>query len=156
MKMRAKKGLNACGSKASKTVSERGFTLIETAIALCVMMIASLAAASLFAYAINYNSGANDRAMALAIAQQRMERLRKSAFTETSLTTASLTEAVTSVGRNYSVLTTICPQSSCGGSATLKMITVQVTPQGASQWANIAMTVISKRSTPTVGQYAAK
>ena len=60
----------------------RGFTLIETSIALLVIMVALLALASLFAYGINYNSAAHVRAVAMAVAQQRMESLRRGGFDE--------------------------------------------------------------------------
>src|SRR5207302_2192034 len=83
----------------------RGFTLLETSIALVVMMVVTLGTASLFVYAINYNDGSNDQALALAIAQQRMERLRRTPFDDVNLTTASSTEVVTSAGRQYTVLT---------------------------------------------------
>src|SRR5947207_7609215 len=100
--------------------NEQGFTLLETSIALIVMMVMTLATGSLFVYAVNYNSGSGDRSAALAIAQQRMERLRRSSFDDANLTTASTTETVTNAGRQYAVVTTVCATSDCGGSATLK------------------------------------
>jgi Tfp pilus assembly protein PilV len=134
-------------TRAKKT-GDHGFTLLETAIALVVMMVMSLAAASLFVFAIKYDTGANDRAIALAIAQQRMERLRRTDFTDASLNTASSTESYTSGGHPYTILTTI------GGSAVLKVITVQVTPAAASsRWASTPVTIISQRSTPSLGLY---
>jgi Tfp pilus assembly protein PilV len=139
--------------KTRRTTKEQGFTLIETSIALVVMMVVTLATAGLFAYAINYNSGANDRAMALSIAQKRMERLRRAPFTDASLTTASSTEYVTSAGRPYAVVTTICSTLLCGGSASLIVITVQVTPQGGTSWANTAATMVSLRAAPTIGPF---
>src|SRR6185295_6206189 len=109
--------------------NEQGFTLLETSIALIVMMVVTLATASLFVYAVNYNSGSGDRSAALAIAQQRLERLRRTPYTDTLMTTDSTTETVTNAGRTYTVVTTICSTSGCGGSSTLKVITIQVTPQ---------------------------
>ena len=132
----------------AKRTGEHGFTLLETAIALVVMMVMSLAAASLFVFAIKYDTGANDRALALSIAQQRMERLRRTPFTDATLNTASSTESYTSAGHPFTILTTI------GGTAELKVITVQVTPQaGSSKWANTPVTIISRRSTPSLGLY---
>ncbi len=136
--------------------NEQGFTLLETSIALVVMMVVTLATGSLFVYAINYNSGAGDRAAALAIGQQRMERLRKASFSGAGLTTPSTTETVINAGRQYTVVTTICSTSDCGGSAALKLIRVQVTPQGANQWANSPVIVLSQRATPSVGSYEAR
>ena len=154
MKLRAGKGKRALVGVSNRGANQSGFTLIETTIALCVMMIVSLGAASLFVYAINYNSGANDRAMALAIAQQRMERLRQSPPTDASLSTDSVTESITNADRPFTVVTTVCSTSACGGSATLKIITIQVTPDGATKWASGPITIVSQRSFPTLGSYA--
>ena len=133
---------------------ERGFTLLETTIALVVMMVMALAVVSLFVFAIGYNSGANDRALGLAIAQQRMERLRKTSWTDASLNAGTVTETATSGGRNYNLSTTICNTSDCGGSATSKVITVQVAPASStSQWSRTAATIITRRSAPAVGDY---
>ena len=135
---------------------EQGFTLLETSFALIIMMVVSLAAGSVFVYAINYNSGTGDRAAALAIAQQRMERLRKSSFSDALLTTPLTTETVLNAGRSYSVVTTICSTSDCGGSAALKLITVQVTPLSVNQWANSPVVLLSQRASPAIGSYEAK
>ena len=83
----------------------QGFTLLETSIALVVMMVVTLGTASLFVYAIQNNDGSNDQSLALAVAQQRMERLRRTPFNDTSLTTLLSTETVTSAGRRYTVVT---------------------------------------------------
>ena len=141
-------------NQATKT-GERGFTLIETAIALVVMMVMALASVSLFTFAIKYNTGANDRALALAIAQQRMERLRRTSFSDATFDTPTLTESCPSAGRPYSVVTTICSTSDCGGSAVLKLITVRVTPSAPSggQWSGTAATIITKRSAPLLGDH---
>jgi prepilin-type N-terminal cleavage/methylation domain-containing protein len=66
---------------------EAGFTLLETTIALVVMLIAALGAASVFSYAINYNSGGSDRLVALAIAQEQLERIRSGQFNSTTTDT---------------------------------------------------------------------
>ena len=136
--------------------NQRGFTLLETSIALCIMFVVTLATGSLFVYAVNYNSGAADRSAALAIAQQRLERLRKASYTDALLTTPSTSETVLNAGRQYSVQTTVCSTSDCGGSATLKLITVNVSPQAATQWANSAVTIMSQRAMPGTGSYEAK
>ena len=72
--------------RAGERAGERGFTLIETAIALVIMMIVGLGAASLFFFAAQNNIGANDRDLAMAVAQKRMEWLRSINFNETSRT----------------------------------------------------------------------
>ncbi len=132
----------------------QGFTLVETTIALVVMMIIGLGVASLFVYALKYNSGANDRLLSLAIAQQRMERLRKTPFSNTAFSAASTTETVVSAERSYRVVTTVCSTADCGGSNTLKLIKVQVSPLGATgQWSSTPITMTSLRATPSVGSY---
>src|SRR5215470_5934960 len=61
--------------------TQRGFTLLEAAIALVVLMIIGLGIASLFTYAIKANSRADDRELAMALAQKRMEWFRTIPFT---------------------------------------------------------------------------
>jgi Tfp pilus assembly protein PilV len=131
-----------------------GFTLIETAFALAVMMVSGLAITSLFLYSINYNAGASDRALALTVAQQRLERLRKTPWSDASLSTASTTETITSAGHPFTVVTTVCSDSSCGGSGTLKVLTVQVTSQGSNNgWTSVPISVSTERATTAAGQY---
>jgi len=140
--------------KRKERAGEQGFTLMETTVALVVMMVIGLAVASLFVYAIKFNTGGSDRTLSLAIAQQRMERLRKTPFTDTVFTAGSTTETVVSAGRSYTVVTTICNTSSCGGSDTLKLVTVQVTPAYTSDnWASTPVTVTSLRATPATGSF---
>src|SRR4051812_38688955 len=59
---------------------ERGFTLIEITIALVIMMVVMLGAASLFAFATLDNSNGADRAQTLAVAQETMKTLRRLRF----------------------------------------------------------------------------
>lgn len=134
--------------------NEQGFTLLETSIALVVMMVVTLATGSLFVYAVNYNSGAGDRAAALAVAQQRIERMRRTAWDDDLLTTPTTTETVINAGRRYTVVTTVCLDSTCGGSDTLKIITISVSPISANGWANAPATITTRRSAPSVGPYA--
>jgi len=147
--------LISCRSNAgARKTRQDGFTLLETTIALVVMMILALGAASLFVFAVRFDSGANDRAATLAVAQQAMERLRKTSFSDAIFSTASLTETYTSADHPYTIVTSVCSTSDCGGSPELKVITVRVTPAAASsQWSSTAATIISRRSTPAVGPY---
>jgi len=69
---------------------EAGFTLIEAAVALVILLVALLGVVSTFAYVINYNAGNNSRSQALAVLQQRVEMLRAAKFTPT-VTDAALT-----------------------------------------------------------------
>lgn len=133
--------------------SERGFTMIETAIALVVMMIVGLGAASLFFFAAQNNIGANDRELAMAVAQKRMEWLRSMPLNPTTAATAysypngglqatganGVSETATNGGRPYQVVTTITDvdtdlDNTAASNAippTIKVITIRVTPLGA-------------------------
>src|SRR5687768_9503881 len=63
----------------------KGFTLIETSIAMLVMLIVGLSATSLFLYSVRYNGGGTQRTTAMAIAQQRVEVLRGAEYTDARL-----------------------------------------------------------------------
>lgn len=66
-------------------MKQNGFTLIETTVAMLVMMIVGLSATSLFLYSIRYNSGASQRSTAMAVAQQRLEEMRALDYSDTGL-----------------------------------------------------------------------
>jgi Tfp pilus assembly protein PilV len=136
-------------AQAENISGQRGFTLIETVISLVIMMTVSLAVMSLFFYATNYNTGSNDRAIATAIAQEQLEKLRAVSYSDSSLnvgTTGPTT--VTRGGRSYSVGKTITVSNG------LKTITISVTPTGAGPtWAGTAVTVITQRAILTSGAY---
>jgi hypothetical protein len=145
---------------------------METAIALVIMFVVSLGAASLFAYASNANSNADDRELAMAIAQKRLEWLRTIPFTAQTRSVAyaypngglaatspgGVVETVTNAGRPYQLVTIIqdvdfVPAGNPdAGASTLKTIKVTVTPQGA---ANVfpGVTVTTQRSTQVTGIY---
>ena len=81
-----------------------GFTLLETCIALVIMMVVGLGAASLFFYSVTNNASARDRQLSMAVAQQQMERLRNTSFASLSATvtsTGGADKTVTSAGRQY-------------------------------------------------------
>lgn len=110
---------------------EQGFTILETAIAMVVMMIAALASVSVFAYSISNNANAKDRELAMAVAQQQMEQFRNLEFTDANLTatpTGGRTATVTHGGRRYGVVIRIVDSNTVNGAPTLKTIRVQVTP----------------------------
>jgi Tfp pilus assembly protein PilV len=149
----------------------RGFTLAETAIAMLIMMVASVSVVSLFTYAIKYNAGARDRELSMAVAQKRVEWLRSIPFDTTTRAVAyhypdtanpaagglaataanGVTETATVAGRNYTVVTTI---TNSGGVAdavsAVKTIRVQVTPVGANT-AFGQVTLLTRRSTQIKG-----
>jgi Tfp pilus assembly protein PilV len=132
-----------------------GFTLLETAIAMVLMMIVGLGAASLFVYAMGTNSSARDRELSMAVAQQQMEFLRNAPFTdvETRVTaTGGPNKQVPSAGRQYVVTTTVT------GDSNQKTITVRVTPAGTdvsaltpTQQTFGVVTLVTQRATGSLG-----
>jgi Tfp pilus assembly protein PilV len=135
-----------------RTRRERGFTLIETSIAMVVLMVAGLAATSLFIYSVKYNAGANDRAVAQSLAQRQMESLRKTSYDSL----VASTQTVASAGRNYTVAVAVCNDgtAACGGSTAVKRVTVTVTPASAGKgWSLNAVTLITLRSSASTGAY---
>ena len=66
-------------TQAHKT--ESGFTLIETCIAMVMLMVVVCGVLPLGIYALKYNSAAAIRAGALMAAQRKVEQLRAGSFT---------------------------------------------------------------------------
>lgn len=131
---------------------QAGFTLLETCISLVVMMIGGLGIAAVFAFAIKNNTGARDRAAAIAVAQQELERLRNLPFKDAALnaTVGTVTPVVVSSGgRSYSLRTTIQNTT-----PTVKTIWIEVTPQNSSDpWARNSVQLTTERAAFTVGPY---
>ena len=129
---------------------EKGFTLLETATALLVMMIGGLGICAVFAYAIKNNTGSRDRAAAIAVAQQQMERYRQVTFLDSALTAGTSTATVESAGRTYQVSTTITNTTT-----SLKTITIQVTPLLSTEpWALGSVRISVQRSAFSLGAYS--
>jgi Tfp pilus assembly protein PilV len=151
---------------------QAGFTLLEAAIAMVILMIIGLGIASLFTYAIHANSSADDRELSMALAQQRMEWLRTIPFnTQTrhvsysypnggleATSTSGVTETVSNAGRSYTVRTVIQNLSTVptgnpdAGEPTSKSISVSVTPVGSATVFE-TVTITTQRSTQVVGMY---
>jgi Tfp pilus assembly protein PilV len=135
-----------------KAGQQKGFTLIETTVAMVVMMVGGLGVAAVFVYAIKNNSGARDRAVALAVAQQQVETLRNLPFSDPALTatpTTVIPVIVSSVGRTYSVTTTIVNTTS-----TIKTIQIQVTPKLSDRgWASTPVQINLQRASFVLGPY---
>lgn len=151
---------------------ERGFTLLEAAFALVVLMVIGLGIASLFTYSIQANVKADDRELGMAIAQKRMEWLRTIPFTTQTrnvafafpngglqaTATAGVSETVTNAGRGYTVTTVITDLSFVpvgnhdAGAATVKRIQISVTPVGALT-AFETVSVTTYRTTQVTGVY---
>jgi type II secretory pathway pseudopilin PulG len=162
-----------CNLKQARCRSgERGFTLLETAIALVIMMIITLGVASLFVYATKANMGADDREIAMAIAQKRMEWLRTIPFTTqtrsvtysypdgglAATNSAGVAETVTSAGRSY-VITTIIQDTAFvpggnpdAGAPIAKSIKLSVSP-AISNTVFDKVSIYTVRTTQVTGVY---
>jgi Tfp pilus assembly protein PilV len=156
----------------SRCRQEAGFTLLEAAISLVILMIVGVGVASLFAWAIKANSNANDRELSLAIAQKRMEWLRTIPFTTqtrhlafsfpngglAATSSTGVTETLTNAGRSYQVNTIIQDVSVVpagkpdAGEPTVKSIQISVTPVGSVNSFD-TVTVRTQRSTQVAGSY---
>jgi len=137
--------------------NEGGFTLIETSIALVVMMVVALSMSSLFLYSFQNNVGGNDRALAMAVAQRQLEQLRSVTFDDATMavgTTALPT--VTSGGRGYNVVRTITDETNADGTLKrLRKISISVTPiTGVKSWQRTTVVLVSHRSSLSMGTYA--
>jgi Tfp pilus assembly protein PilV len=125
--------MNLKQTQQSHSHGEQGFTLMETAISMVIMLVVGLGAASLFFYSATRNTSARDRQLSMVVAQQQMEKLRSASFDNLSTVVTSAggsPKTVTSAGRSYRVTTTIVDTT-----ATLKTITVTAAPNGAAAWA---------------------
>jgi len=152
--------------------AQRGFTVLEAAIALVILMIIGLGIASLFTYSIQANGKADDRELAMTIAQKRMEWLRTIPFTTqtrsvayafpdgglAATAAAGVSETVTNAGRSYTVNTVISDLNFVpvgqpdAGACTRKRIQISVTPARATTNFE-TVTVSTQRTTQVVGSY---
>jgi len=135
---------------------QQGFTLMETSIAMVVMMVGALGIASLFVFSTQNNVGGSERALAMAVAQQQLEQIRSVTYEDTTLDVGTTTSTVRSAEQNYTVQRTVAQETNADGSAKrLKKITIRVTPNvGGPNWLNTAIVLVSFRSTLTTGSYA--
>ena len=143
--------------KTTNRNGERGFTLIETSISMIVMMVAGLAVSSLFVFSMQNNVGGNERALAMAVAQQQLEQLRSVSFEDTTMAVGTTTTTVNNGDQPYSVVKTITSETNPNGSAKqLRKITIVVTPLGGSrgEWTRTPVTLVSLRSTLASGSFA--
>ena len=111
----------------TKQKANRGFTLLETCIALVLFMVALTGVVPLCVYAIKYNSAAAIRAGAITVAQRKLEQLRADAFTSCVSSSEVVTVGPTTGSQTYTIDVTVTDASS-----TLKNIKIVVTPQGRS------------------------
>ncbi len=134
-----------------------GFTILETVIALSIMMTVGLGAVSFFFFAANYNSGASSRARALALAQERMEEWRARKFNtiaaaETNQTvTLGSTAADEADRHNFAVNTKVVAAAGVPNSKQF-VITVTVTPVvGTQRFTANGVTLVLVRGSDGMG-----
>jgi prepilin-type N-terminal cleavage/methylation domain-containing protein len=129
---------------------QQGFTLLETVIALLLMLIVALGSASLFSFSVYNNSGGSDRAVALATAQQALEILRTAPFTtpntDVRLNAGTVVQNNVLVNKRYFKIT----KTVTDNSSTLKSIIITVQSQGiVTGWASGAggtVTLMTQRT----------
>lgn len=153
--MRANELSSGKAGKAQRDL-ERGFTLIETSIAMLVLMIAAFGVVSLFAYSIRYNSGADDRAIAISLAQQQLEQFRSVPFSNSALAVSTGTVVPVSTvsnGRTYMITKTVAGSNNdTNGNPTLKTITIRVDPVSPG-WAGFPVVLRTMRAATVTGTY---
>jgi len=147
MKLRTPKNKTAKG--------QDGFTLIETSIAMIVMMVAGLACSSLFVFSINNNVGGSERALSMAVAQQQLEQIRSVDYEDSTLNAGTTNLSVNTGGRTYTVQRVVADQTNSDNTPNqLKRITITVTPQAAGpNWTRTPVVLVSYRSTLNSGSY---
>jgi len=135
--------------------SQSGFSLVETTIALLVMMVGALACTSLFVFSLQNNVGGSERALAMAVAQQQLEQIRSVNYEDATLTAGTTTSTVRNGQRNYTVQRSVTDDTNPDGSPKqLKRITITVTPQTAgANWMRTPVVLVSQRSTLATGSY---
>jgi Tfp pilus assembly protein PilV len=143
-------------SPKTKTANgEGGFTLLETSIAMVVMMVGALACSSLFVFSIQNNVGGSERALSMAVAQQQLEQIRSVDYEDSTLNAGTTNFSVTTGGRTYNVRREVANQTNSDNtSKELKRVTITVTPQGAGpNWTRTPVVLVSFRSTLAAGSY---
>ena len=136
--------------------AHRGFTLLETCIAMVFLMVVLTGIVPLCVYAIKYNSAAAIRAGAITVAQRKLEQLRADPFTSCISSSEVMTIGPTTGSQTYTVDVTVTDVS-----ATLKNIKIVVTPQGRTTggsvyegkegWMRGQVIVYTKRTTLSAG-----
>lgn len=134
---------------------QQGFTLMETSIAMVVMMVGALGIASLFVFSTQNNIGGSERALAMAVGQQQLEQIRSVNYDDATLNVGTATSTVRSAERNYDVERIVAQETNADGSPkALKRITIRVTPQaGGPNWLSTPVVLVSLRSTLATGNY---
>ena len=134
---------------------DRGFTLIETCVAMVILMIVVCGVLPLGVYALKYNSAAAIRAGAVTAAQRKLEQLRAGSFSSCISSSEVVTVGPTD-SQTYTIDVTVTDATT-----TLKQITITVTPQGRSTsggvyaenqgWMRGQVVIYTKRTTSSTG-----
>ena len=134
---------------------EGGFTLIETCVAMVMLLVIVCGVLPLGVYALKYNSAAAIRAGAVTAAQRKLEQLRAGAFASCISSSEVVTVGPTE-SNSYTVDVTVTDVTT-----TLKNVQIVVTPQGRGTdgsvysgnegWMRGQVVVYTKRTTSTTG-----
>ena len=135
--------------------TQSGFTLIETCIAMVMLMVVVCGVLPLGVYALKYNSAAAIRAGAVTAAQRKLEQLRAGSFNSCISSSEVVTVGPTE-SQSYTVDVTVTDVTT-----TLKTIRITVTPQGRSTsggvyggdegWMRGQVVLYTKRTTSSTG-----
>lgn len=140
--------------------AEAGFTILETVIALFVALVVGFGAIGLFLFSASFNSGASDRARALAIAQETLEEVRAKSFSDASLTAGTTSKSITrgsnatdqSDLRTFNVTTIIENDGTTSPANRQKKVTVSVTPAAVGgRFSPGSVTLLLVRTSDTTG-----
>ena len=141
--------------------SEAGFTILETVIALFVALVVGFGAIGLFLFSVNFNAGASDRARAVSVAQETMEKLRAKEYSDAALaapsdTTVTVTRGSDADGeadlRSFTVRTQIAYNVTTVPANQQKRITVTVTPVGGDdRFTAGGVTLLMVRTSDLIG-----
>src|SRR6185503_17549461 len=101
--------------KSKNFEGQQGFTLMETSIAMVVMLVGALGIASLFVFSMQNNVGGGERALAMAVAQQQLEQIRSVSYEDNTLNAGTVTSTVHSAQRNYTVQRTVVQETNANG-----------------------------------------
>jgi prepilin-type N-terminal cleavage/methylation domain-containing protein len=139
--------------------ADAGFTLLETSVAMIIILIALMGVFYTFTYAITYNAVNATRTQCLAIMQQEVELLRSKKFspvtTDAELAAGTTTKVVTTTvnGGNFKVTDVVDDDPFTDGvqtdtTSTIKEITISVKLDAPSPGWQIAVpsTVVMRRT----------
>ena len=137
---------------------ETGFSLIESVMAISILLITLLGVCSVFTYSIVYNTGNNRRSQGLSVLQKEVELIRSAKFTP-ALIDSTLSGGVKAAkninsadGSIYKVEVTVDDDPLTAGvqtdnAKTLKEITITVSPatQEAGWVTSVPATIVMHR-----------